>query len=199
MSSLTQSGLREAAAERLAQHAAGGSISLDDYAARALTLTEATTSGGVEAALEGLPARTAASGARQRRWLVSLFGGSQQRGLWRLGSQLRIVSLFGGINIDLGHAQVEAPDVVIAIIAVAGGAGIIAPSGVPVTLSGLSLFGRKSDKRTVTPPLPGSPLIRVRTLVLFGAVSITDRRSRTVTVHSLLHRVRRRSCKTARA
>jgi hypothetical protein len=55
-----------------------------------------------------------------------------------------------------------------------GGAVILAPPGVSVESSGLSLFGGKADRRASGPPLPGSPLIRVRAFTLFGGVAIKE-------------------------
>jgi hypothetical protein len=45
-------------------------------------------------------------------------------------------------------------------------------------LSGFSLFGGRSDTRTVGPPLRGSPLLRVRAVTIFTGVSVRDRPAR---------------------
>jgi hypothetical protein len=88
------------------------------------------------------------------------------------------VALFGGAKVDLGTAQLEAPESVITAIAVFGGADIIAPPGIPIQLSGFSLLGGKSDKRAGGPPLPGSPLVRVRAVAILGGVTVKDRPQR---------------------
>lgn len=108
------------------------------------------------------------------RWLVSVFGGADQRGRWRLSSRLRVVVVFGGVTLNLRTAQLEAPESVITVVAVLGGAWIIAPLGVPIQLSGFSMFGGKGDKRAAGPPLPGSPLVRVRAFPIFGGVTVKD-------------------------
>jgi len=51
---------------------------------------------------------------------------------------------------------------------------------VSIQLSGFSLFGGKGDKRAVGPPLPGSPLIRVRAFPIFGGVTVKTRRTRSL-------------------
>jgi hypothetical protein len=45
---------------------------------------------------------------------------------------------------------------------------------VPIQLSGFSMFGGKGDKRAAGPPLPGSPLVRVRAFPIFGGVTVKD-------------------------
>ena len=103
---------------------------------------------------------------------MGIFGGSDQRGRWRLPRRQRILALFGGVSADLGSAQVEAPVSTITVVAVLGGVSLTAPTGVSLQLSGASLLGGRSDKRPVGPPLPGSPLIEVRAYTLLGGVSV---------------------------
>jgi hypothetical protein len=71
-------------------------MTLDEYAERAVSIERAATSEELKAALVGLPEETAGvSPARRGRWLVSVFGGADQRGRWRLSSRLRVVVVFG--------------------------------------------------------------------------------------------------------
>jgi len=162
----------------------------------AAAIANAATANELDAALAGIAHAGHVSPARRPRWLICVFGGAEHRGLWRLSDRLRVISVFGGINVDLGAAQLEAPESVITVIALFGGAGIIAPPGVAVQLSGLSLFAGKGDKRQRGPALPGSPLIRVRALVLFGGVTIKNRRA--WTWRSLVDRIKRRDSQTER-
>ena len=167
---------RETAVKDLAQHATSGTLTLDEYAERAVAVEQAATVEELNAAVLGLAEETGevASG-RPARWLVGVFGGAEQRGRWRLSSRLRIVAVFGGVTLDLGAAEVEAPESVITVVAVLGGAEIIAPAGVSIQLSGFSLLGGKSDERAGGPPLPGSPLVHVRSVTILGGVKIKDR------------------------
>jgi hypothetical protein len=86
-----------------------------------------------------------------------------------------VVVVFGGVTLNLRTAQPEAPESVITVIALLGGAGIIAPPGVTIELSGFSLFGGKGDKRAAGAPLPGSPLVRVRAFPILGGVTVKHR------------------------
>ena len=194
---ITQPERRRAAIEQLAQNVAPGGLTLDEYSARAVALEEAATPDEIDAALVGLAEAADTAPIRYRRWLVAGFGGAKQRGRWRLSSRLRVVSVFSGVSLDLGRAELEAPESLISVIAVFGGAELLAPSGVSMQLSGLSLFGGKGDKRRAAPPLSGTPLIRVRAFVLFGGVTIKDRR--TWMLRRMLRRISGRNGEPARA
>jgi uncharacterized protein DUF1707/cell wall-active antibiotic response 4TMS protein YvqF len=163
---------RSTAVQRLASLAAGGGLTLGEYADRAVKLDEATTDEQLDQAFAGLPEQAPEPPVRQsRRWLVGVFGGAEQRGRWRLG-KLRIVAFFGGATLDLGQAQVEGSDALITVFALLGGVDITAPPNIPLQLSGLSLLGGRSDKRPAGTPLPGAPLVRVRVFAVLGGLNV---------------------------
>jgi hypothetical protein len=180
---------RATAVRGLAQHAVNGGLTLDEYAERAVAVEEAATATEIDAVMPGLPAETGVPRGRRARWIVAVFGGTEQRGRWRLSSRLWVVVALGGATLDLGAAQPEASESVITVVAVLGGAEILVPRGVSVQLSGFSLFGGKGDKRAGGPPLPGSPLVRVRAFTLFGGITIKDNAPR----RNLLDLIRRRT------
>jgi hypothetical protein len=168
---------RSAALAQLTRHATGGELTLDEYAACAAAIEAARTPEQLEAATAPVAHEPPTPVPTPGRTLVGIFGGTDQRGRWRLPRRLRILAVFGGVSADLGSAQVEAPVSTITVLAVFGGVALTAPTGVSVQLSGASLLGGKSDKRPVGPPLPGSPLIHVRAYTLLGGVSV-DRAKR---------------------
>lgn len=166
---------RAAAVRRIAAQAAGGGLTLEEYAERVLAVEQAANAEEVEAAVAGLPEEAGAA-ATSRRWLVAVFGGTEQGGRWRLSRRLWILALFGGAKLDLGRAEPEVPESVITVIALFGGAELLAPPGVPVQFSGFSFFGGRSDERGGGPALPGSPLIRVRAFAVLGGVAVKERK-----------------------
>jgi hypothetical protein len=111
---------------------------------------------------------------RPARWLIGVLGGTEQKGRWRLGSRLRIVAVFGGVNLDLSQAQPEAAESLISVAAFFGGVEITAPPGVPIELTGFSLLGGKSDGRPAGPPLPGCPVVRLRVFAVLGGVKVKE-------------------------
>ena len=167
---------RSAAIAQLTRHATGGELTLDEYAACAAAIDAATTPAQLEAATAPVAHEPPTSVPTSARTLVGIFGGTDQRGRWRLPRRLRILAVFGGVSADLGSAQVEAPLSTITVLAALGGVSLTAPPGVSIQLSGASLLGGKSDKRPVGPPLPGSPVVHVRAYTLLGGVSIEQRK-----------------------
>jgi len=163
---------RDGAIAKLTRHATGGELTLEEYADCAAAIAAATTPAELDAATAPVAHEPPTPVPTRSRTLVGIFGGTDQRGRWRLPRRLRILAVFGGVSADLGSAQVEAPLSTIDVLAVFGGVSLTAPPGVSVQLSGFSLLGGKSDKRPVGPPLPGSPVIHLRAWTLLGGVSI---------------------------
>jgi hypothetical protein len=168
---------RSAAIERLIRHATAGELTLDEYVACAAAIDAAASPQELEAAIAPVAHEPPTPVPTPARWLVGIFGGTDQRGRWRLPRRLRILAVLGGVQADLGSAQVEAPLSTITVVALLGGVSLTAPTGVSVQLSGASLLGGKTDKRPAGPPLPGSPVVHVRAYTLLGGVSIEQRRS----------------------
>ncbi len=169
---------RSAAIAQLTRHATSGELTLDEYAGCAAAIAAATTPAELEAATAPVAHEPPAPVPTPGRTLVGIFGGTDQRGRWRLPRRLRILAVFGGVSADLGHAQAEAPISTITVLAVLGGVSLTAPPGVSLQLSGCSLLGGKSDKRPAGDPLPGSPVIHVRACTLLGGVSVEQRKGR---------------------
>jgi hypothetical protein len=169
---------RSAAIAQLTRHATGGELTLDEYAACAAAIAAAATPAELEAATAPVAHEPPAPVPTPGRTLVGIFGGTDQRGRWRLPRRLRILAVFGGVSADLGQAEVDAPISTITVLAVLGGVALTAPLGVPVQLSGFSLLGGKSDKRPPGAPLPGSPVVHVRAFTLLGGVSVEQRKQR---------------------
>jgi class 3 adenylate cyclase len=115
-------------------------------------------------------------GRKVTRWTVSIMGGSQRKGRWRLREKTNAVAVMGGCQLDLRNAEVEGPDIVINAIAVMGGIEIIVPEGIEVELGGIAIMGGKDARRLKdVPPLPGSPVIRVRAFAFWGGVTVRSR------------------------
>ena len=110
------------------------------------------------------------------RWTVSIMGGSQRKGRWRLRERTNAVAIMGGCLLDLRNAEVEGPEVVINAIALMGGIEIIVPEGIEVELGGIAIMAGKDAKRLKdVPPLPGSPIIRVRVFAVWGGVAVRSK------------------------
>ena len=59
-----------------------------------------------------------------------------------------------------------------------GGIGIAVPEGVSVEMGGFAVMGANGGPRDKVPPLPNSPIVRVRAFSLMGGVGVERKRSR---------------------
>jgi class 3 adenylate cyclase len=113
------------------------------------------------------------------RWTVSVMGGSQRKGRWRLREKTNAVAVMGGCLLDMRNAEVEGPGIVIKAVAVMGGIEIVVPEGIEVELSGIAVMGGKDARRVKdTPALPGAPLIQVKAFAFWGSVTVRSKPAR---------------------
>jgi Domain of unknown function (DUF1707)/Cell wall-active antibiotics response 4TMS YvqF len=173
---------RERAVELLRRHSVDGRLTLEEFAERMGLAYEAKTQDELEQLTRDLPEQAAVPPARRRkptRWIVSVMGGVNRRGRFRLGARTYAVSIMGGMNVDLRQAELEEPEVTITVVSIMGGANIIVPEGVDVELTGIAIMGGKGYRPGKQPPPPGAPLVRVRVVSLMGGVSVITKRGTT--------------------
>src|SRR6185312_16050492 len=102
---------REAAADRLRTAGGEGRLTLEELGDRVGRAYGATTAGELEPLTADLPARPAAPPARPaRRWGVSLIGGADRKGRWRVPRRGVWITLIGGPDLDLREATLEDDD-----------------------------------------------------------------------------------------
>jgi len=106
---------------------------------------------------------------------IAIFGGSKvgQRP-WRPGKKVWLIAIFGGSEVDFRQAELEEDVTQVVAVSVFGGSKIIAPPDMPVTLSGFSILGGKSDKRSLAQePSPASArALHINAISIFGGLSV---------------------------
>ena len=183
---------RNRAVAFLRHHCADGRITLDEFSDRVGHVFAATTSSEIELVTNDLPvmSRTTTGGStgsgaapattgRVRaaaRWTVSIFGGSQRKGRWRVERETTALSVMGSCLLDLRQAEVVGDEITITAIAFMGGVDVIVPEGIEVVLEGFAFMGGKQQSIREVPVLPGSPLVRVKAYAFMGGVSVRSRR-----------------------
>jgi hypothetical protein len=168
---------RERTVARLRVAGGEGRLTLDELAQRVEAAYGARTDAQLAELVADLPAApgTAAPPADERRheWLVSIIGGADRRGRWRVAPRITSVELIGGADLDFTEGAIlESPDVEITAWTLIGGPDIRVPDGVEVELSGFALIGGHDVKRDAGPTHPGAPRIRVRAYTLLGGADI---------------------------
>jgi len=108
---------------------------------------------------------------------VAIFGGSKlgQR-VWRPGSKVWSIAFFGSSELDFRQAELEEDVTQVVAVSVFGGSKVIIPQDMPVTLSGLSIFGGRKMKRSQPKGLsPASAkALHINAISIFGGFTVSE-------------------------
>jgi hypothetical protein len=184
---------RHQVAEVLREAAGEGRIDLEEldqrleatYAARTyadlapitLDLPARATSGlPIDPAPAASPSPVVAGGPTEEKHLAIL-GGLERKGVWTVPARLTVSCFMGGADLDLRRAQFAAPEVVITINAVMGGADIKVNPQTQVIMEGTGIMGGYSGPADSSPLEldANSPVVRIRGFALMGGVSVSRR------------------------
>ena len=166
---------RDAVIRQLGEHASEGRLTLSEHEERIEQAMEAKTRGQLDRVVDDLPDATNAPPERRRkvsRWILSVMGGTDRTGRWRVAEELKAVTVMGDCEIDLRNAELDSDDVTITAITVMGGANIYVPDSVDLEVTGFSLMGGRSERGSTRRPRPGAPRVRIRSFNLMGGADI---------------------------
>jgi hypothetical protein len=166
---------REQAVGRLREATAQGRLTLDEFSQRVEAVYGAKTHQELEpltADLPAVPANLPAARRRPRQFTISIFGGSDRKGRWRVARRHWVLSLFGGSDLDLREASLEGGEATITVLDVFGGTDLYVPDGIDVDFNGVGIFGGADEHGRDEPARPGAPVLRVRALAVFGGTDL---------------------------
>jgi hypothetical protein len=163
---------RQRAVMRLREAHAEGRLTLEELSQRADLAYAARTQADLARTTGDLPPPAPVSRKRRRRFALGLLGGRTLRGRWRAGPRLVAVALFGGADIDLREAQLDAGRLTIVSLALFGGSDVYVPQGIEVDVAGFALFGGHDEHGSEGEIHPASPLVRIVGLSLFGGMDV---------------------------
>jgi hypothetical protein len=167
---------REQVVVELREHAAQGRLTLEEFSQRVDEAYAAKTVAELEQVKRELPAFSAVPATRPRRkarsWLVSIMGGADRKGRWRVPRRMSVLTLMGGCDLDLRQAEIEHDEVTITVLSIMGGTDVYVPEGVEVDVGGFTLMGGTDEHGHDAPPRPGTPLIRIRAITLMGGTDV---------------------------
>lgn len=166
---------RDAVVQQLGDHAGTGRLTLSEHAERIEQAMQAKTRGQLDELLSDLPEATDAPPPRRRkltRWVLSVMGGTDRTGRWRVGERVNAVTIMGGTDIDLRNAELDSDDIVINAVTIMGGTNIYVPDSVDLEATGFSLMGGRSERGTAQPPARGAPRVTIRSYNLMGGCDI---------------------------
>lgn len=167
---------REQIVAELREHAAQGRLTLEEFSKRVDEAYASKTVAELERVKRELPAVSALPATRPRRkarrWLVSIMGGADRKGRWRVPRKLTVAAVMGGCDLDLRQAEIEHDEVTITVFTIMGGTEVYVPEGIEVDVGGLAVMGANDEHGHDTAPRPGTPLIRLRLFTLMGGADV---------------------------
>ncbi|HYZ80058.1 MAG TPA: DUF1707 domain-containing protein [Solirubrobacteraceae bacterium] len=129
-----------------------------------------------EAGRAGLTVREGQGGTR---WVVSIMGGHDKRGRWRLAPRCTVLNIMGGSDLDLNDAELSGPVTKLNMYSIMGGGDIRVPHGVDVQVSNFALMGGNDVKLGDEVAPPGAPTIRIRLVSIMGGSDVARGRKPT--------------------
>jgi uncharacterized protein DUF1707 len=171
---------RERTAERLRRAAGEGRLTVDELEERLHAVYEARTHGELAPLVADVPADGEARAGRMpvrrgeggSRWVISVLGGSDRRGHWRLGPRCTVINVMGGSDLDLNDAELADDHVELLVFSLMGGAEVHVPEGLNVEVSEFALLGGNDVELGVARPDPGGPVLRIRMLSIMGGSDV---------------------------
>jgi class 3 adenylate cyclase len=154
----------------LREQTVAGRLTLEDFAERTERAYSARSLGELERVRQDLPATPSAASGRRRpkRLTVAILSNTQRTGRWRLPQHALAFVLFGDVDLDLRQAELGSDVASITAFVLFGNIDVYVPEGVEVDFVSLGIFGHRREWGRDVPPVPGTPLLRVRVLSLFG-------------------------------
>ncbi len=164
---------RDETVSALREHAATGRLTLEEFSERTERAYAARTTGELERLAADLPASPDERvRPRPKRFTAAVLGNTQRTGRWRLPRRSGGLVLLGDADLDLRQAELEGSVASINVWVLFGNVDLYVPEGVEVDLGGVSIFGHRREWGRDVPPLPGTPLVRVRIFSLFGTADL---------------------------
>ena len=127
---------------------------------------------GVAATADERSGLTVKAGPGGDRWVISVMGGHDKRGRWRIAPRCTVVNIMGGSDVDLNDAELSEPVTEVNMYSIMGGGTIRVPHGVEVHVSNFALMGGNGVKLGDEVAPPGAPVIRIRLLSIMGGSEV---------------------------
>jgi len=118
----------------------------------------------------------AASDIDETETIVNILGGSSRSGQWKVPSEIRIITIFGGADIDFTDAIFTTPNVTIKTLCLFGGTDISVPEDINVISKAFCILGG-IDNSAPSIASRQAPTLTIEGLVMFGGLDIKIKRT----------------------
>jgi len=118
----------------------------------------------------------AAGDSDESETIVNILGGSCRSGQWTVPREIRIITLFGGADIDFTDAIFTTQNVTIKTLCLFGGTDILVPEDINVISKAFCILGG-IDNSAPSIASRQAPTITIEGLVMFGGLDIKIKRT----------------------
>lgn len=118
----------------------------------------------------------AAGDVDETETIVNILGGSCRSGQWKVPGEIRIITLFGGADIDFTDAIFTTPNVTIKILCLFGGTDISVPEDINIISKAFCILGG-IDNTAPSIASRQAPTLTIEGLVMFGGLDIKIKRT----------------------
>ena len=118
----------------------------------------------------------AASDNDETDTIINILGGSCRSGQWTVPGEIRIITLFGGADIDFTDAIFTTPNVTIKVLCLFGGTDISVPEDINIISRAFCILGG-IDNSAPSIASRQAPTHTIEGLVMFGALDIKIKRT----------------------
>jgi hypothetical protein len=119
----------------------------------------------------GIRVDTSAAPVEDSEHVVSIFAGNTRKGVWDVPRVIRVITIFGGAELDFTDARFTAGTTYISVFCLFGGVNVRVREGMRTLSKAVCIFGGV-DNRGGTTLDPKAPLLVVEGVALFGGVDI---------------------------
>lgn len=104
-------------------------------------------------------------------YMIDVLSGGERGGEWVAASEIRVLNLMGGSDIDFTGARFSSQTTTVRVVCFCGGVNIYVPEGVNTSIRTFNILGGVSNKAPSTLD-PRAPRIVVEGLVMLGGVDV---------------------------
>lgn len=105
--------------------------------------------------------------------IVAILGGATRKGSWRVRRNTSILTVFGGVELDLTKATFESRTIDVNVFCLFGGVELTVPPGTEVHNQVMALFGG-TETGKLSAPQPDAPKIVIKGFAGFGGIEVRN-------------------------
>jgi hypothetical protein len=103
--------------------------------------------------------------------MINIFGGNTRKGAWDVPRSIRVISVFGGAELDFTDARFTADTTFITVFCLFGGVSLRVRDGMRTISKAICIFGGVDNRAGPTMD-PNAPLLVIEGAAMFGGVDI---------------------------